>query len=82
MFEKIAQISFMPDGKPCPVVLTGEETAELLRLDIGDPMRTLKHYRDEGQLIGFRLGRKVRYRLLDVLDFLSKKAGQPVATAK
>jgi len=72
--NEVAQIAFMPSGKPCPVILTAEETAELLRLDNRDPMRTLKFWRDEGQLIGFRLGRKVRYRLSDVLDFLSKKA--------
>ncbi len=72
--DEIAQIVFLPSGRPAPVVLTGEETAELLRLDTGDPMRTLKYYRDEGELCGFRLGRKVRYRLSDVLDFLSKKA--------
>jgi hypothetical protein len=67
-------IHFMPNGKPCPTVLTAEETADILRLDNGDPMRTLKYFRDEGELVGFRLGRKVRYRLVDVLAFLAKKA--------
>ena len=71
-------IHFMPNGKPCPTVLTAEETAELLRLDNGDPMRTLKYFRDKQELVGFRLGRRVRYRLEDVLSFLAKKAKKPL----
>ena len=67
-------IAYLPDGRPAPVVLTAEETAELLRLDNGDPLRTLKFFRDEGLLKGFRLGRKVRYRLIDVLTFLEQKS--------
>jgi len=72
--DNVIQIPYLPDGRPAPVVLTAEEAAELLRLDNGDPMRTLKFYRDEGELKGFRLGRKVRYRLVDVLEFLARKA--------
>jgi hypothetical protein len=68
------QIAFMPDGKPAPAVLTGEEVIVFLRLETGYGLRTLKYWRDEGLLVGFRLGRKVRYRLVDVLDFLNKKA--------
>jgi len=64
---------YLPSGRPAPVVLTGEEAAELLRLE-GDGQRTLKFYRDEGQLKGFRLGRRLRYRLIDVIGFLQKKA--------
>lgn len=67
-------IHFMPSGKPAPAVLTAEEAAELLRLEGKNPERTLKYWRDEGELAGFRLGRKVRYRLSDVLEFLAKKA--------
>jgi hypothetical protein len=68
------QIAFMPSGKPCPVVMTADEVIELLRLDGNSPERTLKFFRDEGQLRGFRLGRRVRYRLCDVLTFLEQKA--------
>jgi hypothetical protein len=74
------QIAFMPSGKPCPVVLTAGEVVELLRLD-GNGERTLKYYRDEGELVGFRLGRKVRYRLADVMAFLAKKAGVSACVA-
>lgn len=73
---KLAQIAFMPSGKPAPVVLTSEELIELLRLDGNNPLRTLKFYRDEGLLRGVQIGRKTRYRLCDVLLFLAKKAGE------
>jgi hypothetical protein len=66
-------IPYMPSGKPCPIVLTSEEAIELLRLE-GKTERTLKYYRDIGLLNGIRLGRKIRYRLTDVLEFLHKKA--------
>ena len=78
----IQQIPYLPDGRPAPVVMTAEETAEMLRLDNKDPMRTLKYFRDEGQLCGFRLGRKVRYRLDDVLVFINKKAEKTGVLAK
>lgn len=66
---------FMPSGKPAPAVLTAEEAVEFLRLDGKNPLRTLKYWRDEGELVGFRLGKRVRYRLEDVLSFVAKKAG-------
>ena len=67
-------VLFLPDGRPAPAVLTAEEAVELLRLDNGDPLRTLKFYRDEGLLTGVRIGRKMRYRLCDVENFLARKA--------
>jgi hypothetical protein len=67
-------IIFMPSGKPAPAIMTAEETAQFLRLENGDSLRTLKYFRDERQLVGFRLGRKVRYRLADVLEFVAKKS--------
>ncbi len=68
-------ISFMPDGKPAPMVLTAGEVATLLRLDGEHPERTLKYFRDRGMLRGVRLGKKVRYRLQDIQTFLARKAG-------
>lgn len=67
------QIPHLPDGRAAPVVLTAAETADLLRLDNGDPLRTLKFYRDEGLLCGIRIGRKVRYPLSEVMRFLDRK---------
>jgi len=71
-----ASIPFLPDGRPCPAVLTAEETALFLRLDgDGKTLRALKYWRDTGQLRGVRLGKRVRYRLCDVEAFLDRKAG-------
>lgn len=71
--QQISRIAFLPDGRPAPVVLTATETIELLRLEGKSPERTLKFYRDEGQLAGVRIGRKVRYRLEEVERFLRQK---------
>jgi hypothetical protein len=71
--EDFAQIAFMPDGRPAPAVLTGEEAAAFLRLD-GNGQRALKYWRDMGELVGVRLGRRIRYRLEDLKAFLVKKA--------
>jgi hypothetical protein len=73
--DKLNQpIAFLPSGRPAPVVLTSDEVIELLRLEGKSPERTLKFYRDERQLTGIRIGRKVRYRLADIEKFLEQKA--------
>lgn len=69
-------VVFLPDGRPAPAILTAEETADLLRLEGEHPERTLKFYRDEGQLTGVRLGRKVRYPLGEVLRFVAQKTAE------
>lgn len=74
--DNAIQIPYLPDGKPAPVVLTSEELVCLLRLEGEHPERTLKYYRDEGELCGIRLGRKVRYPLDEVLRFLAQKAAK------
>ncbi len=55
--NKYFAISVLPDGKggftPCPELLTEVEACLYLRLDedgSSDPKRTLKYYRDKGQL--------------------------------
>jgi hypothetical protein len=55
--------------------MTGAEVAEFLRLD-GKAERTLKYWRDEGELVGVRIGRKVRYPLDEVLRFLGEKVAR------
>jgi len=72
--EQTFTVVFLPNGHPAPAVLTADETIELLRLDGNSPERTLKYYRDEGLLIGIRIGRKVRYPLAEVMRFLAQKA--------
>lgn len=74
--KQYARIAFLPSGHPAPAVLTASEAIELLRLDGEHPERTLKYWRDEGDLQGVRLGRKVRYRLVDIEHFLARKAGE------
>lgn len=78
--EQTFSVVFMPDGRPAPAVMTGEELIEFLRLD-GKGERTLKYYRDEGELCGIRIGRKVRYPLDEVLRFLAQKVAKSRVTA-
>jgi hypothetical protein len=73
--------SVLPDGNggftPCPEVLTEDETVRYLRLDLEGssyPKQTLKYYRDKGELVAIRIGRRNRYRRRDLDDFLSKKS--------
>ena len=66
-------IPYLPDGKPAPALLTADETISLLRLECASPERTLKYYRDEGLLVGIRVGKKVRYPLSEVMVFLKRK---------
>ena len=73
--------SVLPDGNggftPCPEVLTEDEAIRYLRLDLevsSDPRQTLKYYRDKGELVAIRIGRKNRYRRRDLDDFLSIKS--------
>ena len=71
--EQMFSVAFLPDGRPAPAVLTADELVSLLRLDNANPLRTLKFYRDEGLLVGIRIGRKVRYPLDEVMRFLAQK---------
>lgn len=65
-------IPFLPDGKPAPAVLTAEEAAAFLRLD-GNGQRALKYWRDQGELVGIKIGRRVKYPLSEVMRFLAQK---------
>lgn len=70
------KIPYLPSGKPAPAVLTASETIELLRLESDSGERTLKYYRDEGLLVGIRIGRNVRYPLDEIMRFLAQKVEQ------
>lgn len=64
-------------GQQCPELLTAEEAIRYLRLDVGDsknPERTLQYYREKGQLKGVQVARHLRYRRVDLDDFLSRLA--------
>ena len=71
----------LPDGNggstPCPELLTEDEVIRYLRLDTDDstdPKKTLKYYRDRGQLIAIKVGRRNRYRRQDLEKFLTEKS--------
>ena len=62
----------MPDGKTImPELLTTEEAIIFLRLENEkNPERTLKHYRDKGQLRGVKIGVNFLYPKQELLDFI------------
>ncbi len=66
--------------EPCPELLTLDEAIRYLRLDVeGGPERpdlTLRRYRDLGLLHGIRVGRRIRYRRVDLDEFLAEKAAE------
>ena len=67
---------YLPNGDPVPLVLTSTDLISLLRLDDQGPKNaeaTLKYYRDRHLLKGIRLGKKIRYTLPEVLEFLEKQ---------
>ena len=63
----------MPDGRPAPYLMTGEEVLEFLRLKSLRPDMVLWRLRKHGTLSGVQVGRHVRFRLSDVLVFLDKQ---------
>ncbi len=67
----------LPDGDggytACPELLTEEEAIRYLRLDIdgpGNPRLTLRYYREKGVLRPSRVGRRLRYRRVELDRFL------------
>ena len=77
--ENNTGVSYFPDGRPVPDLLTEFETIIYLRLDIDgpkDPSATLKHYRDKKLLRGTRIGRKYRYSRLELLKFIELATAQ------
>lgn len=60
--------------RPAPPLLTGEEVAMLLRLpNTKGSARTVRHYVATGELKGNRFGRKLKFRLKDVLAFINDR---------
>ncbi len=73
--------TILPDGNGdftlCPELLTEDEAVRYLRLDVdgsSNPEQTLKYYRDKGELVAIRVGRKNRYRRQDLVNFLAQKS--------
>ena len=63
---------YMPDGKTImPELLTTDEAILFLRLETeNNPTRTLKYYRDKGQLRGLKIGTNFLYPKRELLDFI------------
>ncbi len=67
----------LADGRggwePCPDVLTPEEAARYLRLDLnGNWQQTLRYYREKKKLKGTRIGRRVLYTRKALEEFLER----------
>ena len=61
---------FMPDGRPCPAVLTADEVVVLLRLP---NQNALNYYRSRKMIRGTRLGRFVRFSIEEVRRFVREQ---------
>ena len=69
------QVSLFPDGTPIPYLLTEQEAIIFLRLDtdtVKNPSRTIKYYRDKGQLRGTRIGNNYCYTKKELLAFIDR----------
>lgn len=64
----------MPDGRPAPALLTPEEACEFLRIQgtAAQKLRTLRYYREHGQIKGVRVGRTFSYPLKEVMKFVEE----------
>jgi hypothetical protein len=62
---------YMPDGSIMPELLTEQEAVLFLRLDKeNNPTRTLKYYRDKGQLRAVKIGTSLLYPKQELLSFI------------
>lgn len=62
---------YMPDGRIMPELLTEQEAILFLRLEKeNNPERTLKYYRDKGQLRGLKIGTNFLYSKRELLNFI------------
>lgn len=67
----------MPDGKPCPSVMTEAELIQFLRLDTStsNPRNTLQYYKSLGLLKSARIGKLCLYTQAAVFEFLESVTG-------
>ncbi|MHC4232195.1 MAG: helix-turn-helix domain-containing protein [Planctomycetota bacterium] len=62
---------YMPDGTVMPELLTEREAIVFLRIDQeNNPERTLKYYRDKGQLRAVKIGTNLLYPKQELLSFI------------
>lgn len=64
-------LHYMPNGSIMPELLTKEEALIFLRLDKeNNSSRTLKYYRDKGQLRAVKIGTNLLYPKSELLKFI------------
>lgn len=64
--------AYMPDGSIMPELLTEHEAVLFLRLDMeNNPKRTLKYYRDKGQLRAVKIGTNLLYPKQELFSFIN-----------
>lgn len=68
--EQDAITWYMPDGRPCPAVLTADEVVSLLRMRNHN---ALNYYRERRMILGTRIGRHVRFTIDEVRRFLKEQ---------
>jgi hypothetical protein len=62
---------YMPNGNIMPELLNEQEALIFLRLEKeNNPERTLKYYRDKGQLRGLKIGTNFLYPKRELLKFI------------
>jgi len=75
--QHLATLTFLPGepSRPCPELLTEGEAIRYLRLDtigIAHPEMTLRRYRQDGQLRGTQVSKRVFYRRCELDRFLER----------
>ena len=73
--------TYLPDGRPLPLILNSTDLILLLRLDDRDPAlakNTLKYYRDLNWLKGFKVGNRIVYHRDEVLKFIETLTSQEI----
>ena len=77
--DKFITPAVLADGNggftPCPELLTKEEAIRFLRLDgidIENPGNTLTYYRKKGLLRGTQVGKRIRYRRIELERLLDR----------
>ena len=74
-----APVSFMPDGRPAPDLLTEAEAVRYLRLDtvaVKNPSATLRRYREGGALRAVQISKAILYPLAELRKFVEKKTAE------
>ena len=69
----------LPDGTPCPTVLTEADLITFLRLNelgISNPSGTLRYYREKGKLSATRIGGRNCYTVESAMEFLAAMTGE------